>query len=186
MKNAIIIHGTEGYPEENWFPWLKKELEQQGYKVNVPQFPSPPVIPAKISEWFDVLENHSIDQDTILIGHSLGGMFTLRILEKLEYPVKAAFLIAAPIGINPIKYYDRDLAFRGDFDFDWDKIRKNARHFVAFHSDNDPYVDLANGQKLAEQLGITLHFVPNSSHFNIAGGFTPEFPDLLEEIMKCK
>jgi len=26
MKNALIIHGTEGYPKENWFPWLKKEI----------------------------------------------------------------------------------------------------------------------------------------------------------------
>ena len=37
MKNAIVIHGTEGYPEENWFPWLKKELEQKDYIVSVPQ-----------------------------------------------------------------------------------------------------------------------------------------------------
>ena len=92
MKNAIIVHGTEGYPEENWYPWLKKELEQQGYKVSVPQFPSPPVIPAKISEWFDVLEDYEIDEETLLIGHSLGGVFTLRILEKLSHPVKAAFI----------------------------------------------------------------------------------------------
>ena len=47
MKNVIIIHGTEGYPEENWFPWLKKNLEERGYNVTVPQFPSPPVVAAK-------------------------------------------------------------------------------------------------------------------------------------------
>lgn len=58
MKNAIIIHGTEGYPEENWFPWLKNELELIGYNVIVPQFPSPPVVPAKISEWFGVLDEY--------------------------------------------------------------------------------------------------------------------------------
>ena len=50
MKTAIIIHGTEGYPEENWFPWLKSELEIIGYQTFVPQFPSPPVVPSKISE----------------------------------------------------------------------------------------------------------------------------------------
>ena len=22
MTNFFIIHGVEGYPEENWFPWL--------------------------------------------------------------------------------------------------------------------------------------------------------------------
>ena len=83
MKNALIIHGTEGYPEENWFPWLKQELEKRGYEVFVPQFPSPPKVPAKIAEWFDVLKNYEqhVNGDTIIIGHSLGGVFTLRILE---------------------------------------------------------------------------------------------------------
>lgn len=92
MNNVFIFHGTEGYPEENWFPWLKQELEQKGYSVFVPQFPSPPVVPAKIAEWFDVLKNYeqNIDENTILIGHSLGGIFTLRILEKLTHPVYRA------------------------------------------------------------------------------------------------
>lgn len=184
MKNAIIIHGTEGYPEENWFPWLKKELEQLGYKVSVPQFPSPPIVPAKISEWFGVLNNYEINEDTILIGHSLGGLFTLRILEKLSHPIKAAFLVGTPIGIKPIKFYDRDAKFSG-FNFDWDKIKKNAEHFVVFHSDDDPYVDLANGEELAKKLGIILHFVPNSGHFNAKAGYI-QFPDLLNEIIQCK
>jgi len=184
MKNAIIIHGTEGCPEENWFPWLKKELEQIGYQVSVPQFPSPPIIPAKISEWFDVLKDYEINQDTVIVAHSLGGIFALRILEKLSVPVKAVYFISAPIGINPIKYYDRDLAFSG-LEFDWDKIRKNAKHFVVFHSDDDPYVDLANGKKLAENLDVKLHLVPNSGHFNTSAGYI-KFPDLLEEILEIE
>lgn len=26
MKRAVIIHGTNGAPEENWHPWLKQKL----------------------------------------------------------------------------------------------------------------------------------------------------------------
>ncbi|PIN68395.1 hydrolase, partial [Candidatus Woesearchaeota archaeon CG11_big_fil_rev_8_21_14_0_20_57_5] len=36
MKTVFIFHGTEGYPEENWFSWLKQELERIGYQVVVP------------------------------------------------------------------------------------------------------------------------------------------------------
>ena len=58
MKNIFIFHGTEGYPGENWFPWMKQKLERRGCRVFVPQFPSPPVVPAKISEWFEILEKY--------------------------------------------------------------------------------------------------------------------------------
>ena len=182
MQNVIIIHGTEGYPEENWFPWLKSKLEERGYNVSVPQFPSPPIVPSKISEWFQVLKNYDINEDTIIVGHSLGGLFTLRILERISHPIKAAFLVSSPIGIKPIKYYERDLAFSG-FDFDWDKIRKNAQNFIVFHSDNDPYVCIENGKKLSEELDVDLKFIPNAGHFNAAAGYT-EFIDLLKEFDK--
>ena len=39
MKKVFIIHGWDGYPEENWFPWLKKELEDKGFEVFVLQMP---------------------------------------------------------------------------------------------------------------------------------------------------
>jgi len=182
MKNAIIIHGTEGYPEENWFPWLKEKLIEDGYRVSVPQFPTPPIVPAKISEWFEVLKNYEINENTLLIGHSLGGIFALKILEKLDKPIKALYLIGTPIGEKPILNYERDFAFSG-FDFDWDIIKNNAKHFVVFHSDNDRYVSLANGEKLAKELAVKLNFVANAGHFNKSAGYT-EFPDLLKEIRK--
>jgi len=27
--NVFIIHGADGHPKENWFPWLKSELGKQ-------------------------------------------------------------------------------------------------------------------------------------------------------------
>lgn len=184
MTNIFIIHGTEGYPEENWFPWLKKELEQKGHTVFVPQFPTPPVVPAKIAEWFDVLKNYEqhINEDTIFIGHSLGGIFILRVLEKLVHPLNAAFLIGTPIGVRPILNYERDSSFSG-FDFDWEAIKKNAHHFTVFHSDDDPYVGLENGRELAKNLGAELSFIPNAGHFNTKAGYT-EFVELREKVLQ--
>ncbi|MBU2228848.1 alpha/beta hydrolase [Patescibacteria group bacterium] len=182
MKNAFIFHGTEGYPEENWFPWLKDKLEALDYKVFVPQFPSLPIIPAKILEWFDVLKEYEdqINEETIIIGHSLGGVFTLRVLEKLSIAINTVALIGTPIGIKPILYYDRDSSFSG-FDFEWGKIKRNAKNFLVFHSDDDPYVCLGNGEKLAENLNAKLNFVPNAGHFNKESGYL-EFDLLLEKL----
>ena len=181
-SNIFIFHGTEGYPEENWFPWLREKLEAKGCKVIVPQFPTPLVVPAKISEWFMVLKEYEkdINEDTILIGHSLGGVFTLRILEKLEHPVKAVFLTGTPIGIMPILNYERDNSFSG-FDFSWESIKNKAKHFDIFHSDNDPFVSLGNGEELAKKLGVELTFIANAGHFNKKAGYL-NFPELLEKI----
>ena len=182
MNNVFIFHGTEGYPEENWFPWMKEKLEAKGCNVIVPQFPSPPIVPAKISEWFEVLRKYEeyLSEDTILIGHSLGGVFALRVLEKLEHPVKAVFLTGTPIGIKPILNYERDNSFSG-FDFGWQNIKTKAEHFDVFQSDNDPFVSLGNGEQLAKELGVKLTFIPNAGHFNAKAGYL-KFPALLEKI----
>jgi hypothetical protein len=184
MKNNVFIfHGTEGYPEENWFPWLREKLEEKGCKVIVPQFPTPPIVPAKISEWFDVLKEYEkdINENTIFVGHSLGGVFVLKVLEKLNNPIKAVFLTSTPIGIKPILYYERDNSFCG-FNFDWDIIKNKAKTFEVFHSDNDPYVSLANGEQLAQKLGVELTFIHNAGHFNTKAGYL-SFPNLLTKIV---
>ena len=85
MKYAIIIHGTAGNADENWFPWLKKELKKYGYEVIVPQFPTPEN--QSPENWLKVFENYNnekyINEDTLLIGHSLGGGFLLWVLENI-------------------------------------------------------------------------------------------------------
>jgi hypothetical protein len=183
-NNIFIFHGTEGYPEENWFPWIKQELEGKGYKVFVPQFPSPPIVPAKISEWFDVFKDYEqyINEDTVLIGHSLGGIFTLRLLERLKHPVKLACFIGTPVGIRPILNYDRDNSFSG-FIFDWDSIKNKSDSFVVFQSNDDPYVCLENGKELSKHLGVELSFVPNAGHFNTKAGYT-KFEKLRDKILE--
>ena len=182
--NVFIFHGTEGYPGENWFPWMKKELEARGCRVVVPQFPSPPVVPAKMDEWRAVLKGFEkfIDENTIFIGHSLGGLFLLRVLEKLSHPIRGACFVGTPVGVLPVINYTRDTSFSG-YDFDWEALKKKARHFIVYHSDNDPYVSLGNGEKLAEKLGVRLSFVPQAGHFNTKAGYTT-FEALRDEVVK--
>ena len=182
MTNVFIFHGTGGYPEENWFPWLKQRLEKLGCKVIIPQFPTPKN--QTLGNWLQVLKNYErfYNKNTILVGHSLGGAFLLRVLEKYNVKIKAAFLIAAPIGILPIKNYEADKLFLGKtFGFDFGKIKNHCRKFFVFHSDNDPYVSLRNGEKLSKELNTKLIFIPNAGHFNTSAGYT-KFEALFEKI----
>lgn len=182
MKDVFIFHGTAGSPEGNWFPWLKGELEKIGCDVTVPRFPTPQG--QSLDSWLEILGKYEkqITDRTVLIGHSLGGLFLLRVLERLTHPVAAAYFVAAPIGVKPILYYEGDEKFSG-FKFDWEEIRKKANRFFVYHSDNDPYVSLGNGKELARHLGVPLTFIPSAGHLNAESGYM-KFDKLLTDVKK--
>lgn len=186
MPTTFIIHGVYGHPEENWFPWLRDELEKRGHKVYIPQFPTPEG--QTLDNWLEVFEEYKeeMDEDTIVVGHSLGPAFLLTVLEKLSKPIKAAYFVA---GYNPgslpktSEWYEMVQTFV-DKEFDWEKIRQNCKEFHIFHSDDDPYFP----QYLAEDLGKNLNTKPTiiegAGHFNEKAGYT-KFEELLEAIEKC-
>lgn len=177
-SNAYIFHGAGGFPEEGWFPWLKAELEKRQISTTVPQFPTDET--ESLATWLQTINNQEaeIGPETLIVGHSRGGMFLLKFLEQLDRAIDTAVFVAAPIGEQPILFYDQDKAFSG-FEFDWLNIFTKAKNNIVIHSDNDPYVSLANGEKLAKQLRVDLNFVPGSGHFNKDAGYT-QFPLLLE------
>ncbi len=176
MSTVIIIHGTDGYPQENWFPWLKRELETLHHTVIVPQFPTGDA--QTLDSWWNELGTHHLPKDTIFIGHSLGVTFLLTVLERR--PAKAAFLVSGFVG-----------KLGSDFDilthtfaqksFDWEKIRAHCEHITIFHSDNDPYVALEKAEYLAKHLHTPIHLIPDGGHLNSKAGYR-EFPALLEAI----
>ncbi len=181
MSTVFIFHGTGGYPDENWFPWLKQKLEADGHQVFVPQFPTPEG--QSLASWKAVLDEYedSINEDTIFVAHSLGCIFLLRLLEQFPHKVRAAVFVSGIVGIKPITNYEGDNAFGGGFDFDWRNIKTKAENFIVFHSDDDPYVALENGKQLAKNFGVELTFIPNAGHFNAKAGYT-EFDALLEKL----
>ena len=178
---AIIVHGAYGGPEENWFPWLKRELEKSGFEVAVPTFPTPKG--QSLGNWLKVLEEYEgwFGEDLVLVGHSIGPALILRKLEMMKKPVKAAFLVAGFAGQIGDPRFDKINATFFEKEIDWEKIRGNCGHFEVFHSDNDPFVPLKFGEELAENLGVKVTLVKGAGHFNRAAGYT-EFPLLLERI----
>lgn len=182
MTNIFIIHGAYGNPEENWFPWLKSELEKLDCKVFVPKFPTPEN--QSLENWLKVFEPYKqyLDENTIVVGHSLGPGFLLNVLEKLDKQIKAAFFVAGFTGLLNHEIDEINKSFI-DREVDWQKIKNNCKQFYVFHSDNDPYVPLEKGQELAKNLGVDLIVVKNAGHFNKDAGYT-KFELILEKIKK--
>lgn len=179
IRNIFMIHGVGGNPQENWLPWLKEKLEKQGNRVFIPQFPTPEG--QTLENWLKAFEPYSeyLNEDSIVIGHSLGVAFLLNILEKKK--IHAAFFVAGFTGETKNQFDDGMKTF-AQRKFDWDAIRKNAKHYVIFHSDNDPYVKLEKAEELAKNLGIKICLIKNAGHFNVASGYTT-FQKLFDTII---
>ena len=181
MTNIIIVHGSYGHPAENWFPWLKSELEKLGCRTFVPKFPTPET--QSLRNWLKVFEDYKqyLNENSIVVGHSLGVAFLLNVLERLNHSIKAAFLVAGCISpLNNPTFDEINKTFI-DRRFDWDRIKKNCKKFYVFHSDNDPYVPLKHGKELANNLGVDVIIVKSAGHFNEKAGYT-KFELLLEKI----
>lgn len=182
-QNVIIIHGAYGNPEENWFPWLKKELEKISCNVFIPKFPTPEG--QNLDNWMKILNdyNYYLDSNLIMIGHSIGVALILRKLEIINKPIKASFFVAGWTGKLGDSNFDNINKSFFEKSFDWNKIRKNSKHFFVYHSDNDPYVPLKLGEELAKNLEAKISLVKGAGHFNEKAGFKT-FPLILENIKK--
>lgn len=183
MKNALILHGTGNDSEDNWFPWLKKELEKRRYKVWVPDLPQ--AHNPNLERYNKLIfENWEFDEDSIIIGHSSGAFAILGILEKLpkNLVIEKAILVSGFVS---------DLGFRAINELflrplDYSKIKGKVKKFVLIHSDDDPYVPVWHGRVLKEKLGegAKLVIMSGQKHFSTStyGGKYRRFIELLEYI----
>lgn len=182
MPKAIIIHGSKGSPEGNWFPWLAEKLSQHGYTTYVPRMPTPEG--QSLSSWREAFNDQVgiLESDSIVIGHSTGALFVLRLLESIKEPINTAVVVAGLTKKIGLPEYDNLNTTFINHPFNWAKIRCNASHFICFSGDNDPYVPLSQGQEIADGVGARLITIHDGGHLNSESGYS-QFPEILDQIL---
>lgn len=187
MKHALILHGTDSSPKDNWFPWLKTQLETQGYQVWVPELPgaSHPNA-ARYNEFLLANPNFTINNQTIIIGHSSGAVEILALLQTLPEPtrIKLAVLVGSfteKLAEQP-EWHD-ELIGLFEQPFDFAGLKRRADKLIFVHSDNDPYCPLDQAKFLAEHTGGQLVVLPGKQHFSaeLKPSIT-EVPEILDLI----
>lgn len=180
--NFIIIHGIYGHPQENWFPWLKAELEKKGFEAIVPKFPTP--IDQTLESWLRILSHFEdrINENTVMIGHSLGAAFILGYLEQANKKIKAAVLVAGYHKLIENEFKELNKSFVGK-GFDWKRIKLNCGKFFIITSDNDPYIPIEVNRELAGLIDAELKIIHNGGHLNKKAGYD-KFPELLKLLLK--
>lgn len=181
MKRVFIIHGWEASPESNWFPWLKEELEKKRFSVQVPAMPN--TMKPTLNSWLKHLQSiiREPDENTYLVGHSLGVITILRYLESLPSEKKVGGIVLVAGFPEPISYDELNNFFITPLDYQ--KVRSSAGEVVAIHSENDPHVPLKNGEILKEKIGAKLLIVQNAGHLNAEDGFI-ELSIILESLLE--
>ncbi len=186
-KHAFIIHGWDGVPEEGWFPWLKTELEKQGYQVEVPEMPNTehPVISAWVGKLSEMIGAIGTDEEIVLVGHSIGCQTILRTLELMYGAhVTKVVLVAAWLNLVNLESKAAEQIVEPwiKMPIDFSKIKSKADSFTVVLSDNDEWVPLEEAKKDFEsKLGAKVIVEHNKGHFSGEDGIT-ELPSALSAI----
>lgn len=183
-KKIFIVHGWEGGPDKDWMPWAKRGLEQKGYNVVLLSMPDPDY--PKINAWVEYLRKEvgKPDENTILLGHSMGCQTILRYLETLQEDEKVdRVVLVAGFGQHLTGLTEEEKIVAGPWvetPIDFEKVKAKANSFVAVFSDNDLYVPYEeNSKTYKEKLGTKIILQKGMGHFSEDSGVT-ELPILLE------
>lgn len=164
-----------GTGKDHWYPWLKQKLEDKGYKVDSPTFPSNLITKEEILLKF---AEKYINEDTVIIGHSSGAALALRVAEK--HKIKGLVLVC---GLFKDLGYEEEIS-TGIFahSWDWQKIRSNQDFLIQFDSDKDPYIPQKHFHKLAENTRSEHIKLRGRGHFGSEWKSPKKFPELLERL----
>ncbi len=175
----FLFHCWGGDGRSCWSGWTADRMREKGVEVIAPDFPDSST--PRLEGWLAAVRKEAPrfrpGDGWVLAGHSLGCPTILRLLENLgpDEKVRCAILVsgfAKDIGIP-------ELANFVDGDFDWEAIREKAGKFIVIHSDNDPFIPLAEAKRVARLLGAELIVEHSAGHINQGSGYGP-YPRLLQ------
>lgn len=159
MTKTLIIPGLDGSPAPHWQAWWAA-TDPQAHLVDLPS-PTAPIATLWETELAGMILRHP---DSILVGHSLGAVLVVRLLNKWpQLRVRAALLVApaepsrdhriANFGALPLARLDIPVTLAA--------------------SRNDPWMSYAQSSELAQSLNAELIDMGHSGHINAAAGFGP-------------
>jgi len=190
MKTAILVHGWASKREfddphsptpsnSHWFPWLTKRLMMRGIFTVAPEMPESYY--PRYELWKKEFERFEVDQETLLVGHSCGGGFLIRLLsERKKVKVGKVILVAPWVGTNPDEDFDKSF-----FDFNWDRNLADRTAGMVMFSSQDDSDSVQKSLKIIRERLNNLKEVKfkGKGHFTLHSLGGEAFPELLQECL---
>ncbi|MFZ4843968.1 RBBP9/YdeN family alpha/beta hydrolase [Mycetocola saprophilus] len=174
-KRVVVVHGYGAGPESHWFPWLVAKLPKA--RVEIPALPDSSA--PNFDTWIEAAAAAiaDADEDTVLVGHSLGAVTALIALATLPPERKLGGVVLVAGFAEALPGYEALDPFTL-VPVDIELLRARSNHRVVFVADSDPIVDPAFTRRLSSRFDAHLIVVPGAGHFQDTEDKT-EFPELL-------
>ena len=194
-KQVIVVHGGDTFntheeylkyiqdfqidieryrtDKVDWKPWLRQKLGEN-YEVILPIMPNKTnAVFDEWKIWFEKLFPF-INNDVILVGHSLGASFLAKYLSENKSPKKVSgvFLVSGVFDVDSEGYPLASFALPPKLDL-------QSENIYLYHSKDDPIVPFSTLEKFATALPKAhSRTFEDRKHLNQG-----EFPELAEDIL---
>lgn len=180
--HVILVHGWKGFPDNAWFPWLRKELEQRGYTTEALHLPSP-ALPDR-EEWVAIVRKAIVSPDTIIVAHSLGCPTTLFALQAYDGPSIARVVLVSGFARSfPVPLLSR---WFGDARIDLKAVKAKSRSWRVLHNRFDYLVPAKEGEWMAQELGVPVTEVESHLGHLMHEERAFEVPEILQAVIDEK
>ncbi|MCB9690908.1 MAG: alpha/beta hydrolase [Alphaproteobacteria bacterium] len=173
MDRIVLVPRWGATARDDWYPWLRAEVDVPVAVVPLEPTPAAPSLEACQAAIAAVATGDL--RGTLLVGHSVGCQVVMR------------FLAGVPPGAGPLGFlavagwFTLDTAWPTirpwiDTPIDTDAVRRACPDVRLLLSDDDPFTGdhVANAALWRERLGAAVELVPGARHFNAA----PQHPVL--------
>lgn len=178
--NYIGIHGSFGSPYCNWFGWLYTTITERGQEMIIPQFPTG--ARQNYKNWSNILKGYLdigiINENTIIIGHSIAPIFICNFLIEHQIKVKRLIFVC---GFNNVFNIapDYDMVNSDMYTENIERVHEFCDDIVCLYSDNDPYVPYEKEKEFADRVSDRREIIKGGGHLNAETGYT-RFNELLK------
>ena len=188
-KKCIIIHGcpsdvekamnpeTKTY-DKHWIPWTKKQLIANNIETETPLMPSPWY--PDYEKFKKEFEKYSVDENTILVGHSCGCAFLVRWLGETKRKIFKLILVA------PWKIPDKDDEYRKKFyTYPIDEtIKTRVKKIIMFTADDEEEDGKKSLKIFHKALDGEVIELKGRGHYTLNDMGIEEFPELIEVVLR--
>lgn len=183
MKNVFVIHSYNGDTELSFAPSIEKICKKNNIKYFFPHFPLRQS--ATYEGWEEELNkyrNH-INENTIIIAHSLGTHFVPKYLAKNNIKINAYISVAGFLNYKGREDLERIVSLFIPTEEEFFKCRGLVNKIYSFYSDNDELNSISNLESYANILGGQKMLINGYGHFGSKSGVT-EVEDINNIILK--